>query len=394
MAPDDISTPLGVDLEAKRTKRKAWPFLQMAAGAAALLTVSVIGYAVIAHDPLGGEPYAVASIVKVEKPAERIEAAAVTQPAGKDLLPPPPEEEKSAAEQLEEESGIKVHRGKGGNPSAVIIQVPDANEAGKPAAPDRSLTQSSRHGVLPVIGADGRRPLDVYARPVSKADAGKSPRVAIVMGGLGIGQSVTSRAIKSLPGPVTLAFAPYGSDLGRQISRAREGGHEIMLHAPMEPFDYPDNDPGPQTLVSGQKQGTTQDRLYWLMSRFQGYVGVMNFMGARFMASEKDFQLVAQELSQRGLAFLHDGSVKDDGAVAQIRASGGQAGGADVMIDLIGDPKSIDQALERLEEIAREKGSAIGVASALPVSIDRLEIWTKSLSAKGITLVPVSAMLR
>ena len=33
------------------------------------------------------------------------------------------------------------------------------------------------------------------------------------------------------------------------VARAREAGHEVLLEVPMEPFDYPDNDPGPQTLL-------------------------------------------------------------------------------------------------------------------------------------------------
>jgi uncharacterized protein len=146
--------------------------------------------------------------------------------------------------------------------------------------------------------------------------------------------------------------------------------------------------------VSGQKPGTTQDRLYWLMSRFQGYVGIMNFMGARFMSSDQDFQIVAKEMARRGLGFLHDASVKDDGAMALVRANGGAAAGADLVIDLVGESKAIDLALSKLEAIAKQKGSAIGVASALPVSIDRLQAWSKTLADKGITLIPVSAMLK
>jgi uncharacterized protein len=394
MAADDISTPLGVDLDAKRNKRRALPLKPLLGGAALLIAGGFAVFATINRDPLGGEPYAVASIVTPEKQAERVEAAPAPPVAAAMAPEQPAERELSTAEELEAESGIKVHRGKGSAPAALIIQVPDEGAGDKPAAPDKALSQSGRHGVLPVISADGRRPLDVYARPVKQADKEKSPRIAIIVGGLGIGQANTARAIKKLPGEVTLAFAPYGADLSRQVAAAREGGHEIMLHAPMEPYDYPDNDPGPQTLVSGQKAGATQDRLHWLMSRFQGYVGVMNFMGARFLASEQDFQVVASDLAGRGLGFLHDASVKDDGSVALMRANGGAAAGADLMIDIVSESRAIDQALAKLESIAKSKGSAIGVASALPVSVDRLDIWAKSLKEKGITLVPVSAMLR
>ena len=69
-------------------------------------------------------------------------------------------------------------------------------------------------------------------------------------------------------------------------ARASEG-HEVLLQAPMEPFDYPDNDPGPQTLLTSLTPEQNVDRLHWLMSRFQGYVGIAGSMGARFTASEQ-----------------------------------------------------------------------------------------------------------
>ena len=53
----------------------------------------------------------------------------------------------------------------------------------------------------------------------------------------------------------------------------------MLLQVPMEPFDYPDNDPGPQTLLTSLDAGQNIDRLHWLMSRFQGYVGIVNYHG-------------------------------------------------------------------------------------------------------------------
>ena len=76
----------------------------------------------------------------------------------------------------------------------------------------------------------------------------------------------------------------------------------------MEPFDYPDNDPGPQTLLTSLAPQQNVDRLHWLMGRFQGYVGLINMMGARFTASEQAFAPVLQEAEKRGLIFVDDGS--------------------------------------------------------------------------------------
>ena len=111
------------------------------------------------------------------------------------------------------------------------------------------------------------------------------PVVAIVVTGLGIGAARTNDAIMKLPPAVTLAFTPYGTEPSSAIAKARAQGHEILMQIPMEPFDYPDNDPGPQTLLAAATSDQNIERLQFHMSRFQGYVGLANFMGARFSTS-------------------------------------------------------------------------------------------------------------
>ena len=55
----------------------------------------------------------------------------------------------------------------------------------------------------------------------------------------------------------------------------------------------------------------------------------------------------------------------------------------------------IDRTLVKLETLAKERGLAVGVASALPVSIERLGAWIKTLESRGIMLVPLTtAMLK
>ena len=134
------------------------------------------------------------------------------------------------------------------------------------------------------------RPAEAYAQPI-KPVPGKpdAPRVALIVGGLGVSASISNDAISKLPGAVTLAFMPYSYDVDHLAGRARRAGHEILLQAPMEPFNYPDNDSGPQTLLTTLSPEQNLERLYWLMSRFQGYVGITGAMGARFTASEQAF---------------------------------------------------------------------------------------------------------
>src|SRR5258708_20536559 len=131
---------------------------------------------------------------------------------------------------------------------------------------------------------------------------------AIVVGGLGVGAAKPTDAIMKLPAAVTLAFTPYGSDPGKLAERARAQRHEILLQIPMEPFDYPDNDPGPQTLLTTLPPEQNLDRLYWHLSRFQGYAGIANFMGGRFVVTDAVMQPIVREAAKRGLGYLDDGA--------------------------------------------------------------------------------------
>ena len=68
-------------------------------------------------------------------------------------------------------------------------------------------------------------------------------------------------------------------------------------------------------------------------------------------------------------------------------------GAADVVIDADPTPEAVEAALTRLEALARRRGGAIGVASALPASVERIARWSAGLEARGVALVPVSAMM-
>ena len=389
---DELNQPLGLP---SRNPRRPVPYGRLALAAGAALVIGLAVFLVETDDHLGGEPYAVASIerhpVAVAAPAAAkagVDGAAVASTAGP-LAP-------STARQIELSTGVKVVRGRGAAaPGSLIIEVPEALGLRLTPAPDRRLVDKSKYGLLPRVGADGARPSDVYARPplLSSALGAGAPRVALVIGGLGLSESGTLDAIASLPGAVSLGFAPYGADVEQDVARAREAGHEALLQLPMEPFDYPANNPGPHALLSGLSEPENLDNLHWLMTRFAGYVGVMNFLGAKFTADPAALAPVLSEVATRGLLYLDDGSSPRSLAREKAPSLNLRAGGADLVIDADPSPQAIEAALVKLEALARANGAAIGVATALPVSVEHVGRWARSLEARGLALVPVSSAI-
>src|SRR5208282_2780498 len=118
----------------------------------------------------------------------------------------------------------------------------------------------------------------------------------------------TEAAIAKLPGAVTLGFAPYGAGIEERAAEAREAGHETALQAPMEDFSDRTSDPEPHMLKTSASDADNLDSLRWLMSRFTGYVAVVNHLGGKFTADKQEITPVMREIAARGLGYLDDGA--------------------------------------------------------------------------------------
>lgn len=257
------------------------------------------------------------------------------------------------------------------------------------ALPDDNLLEDSPFGKLPVVSADGQRPVDRYARPWSGA---RGTRVAIVVGGLGLSQTGTLNAIKQLPEEVTLAFASSGNSLQRWMQEARRGGHEILLQVPFEPFDYPENDPGGDTLLTSLPAEKNLANLHKAMGRITNYTGIMNYLGGRFLSDSNAMDPVMKDIAGRGLLFLDDGTAARSLSGKFSKALDMPAAFADVQLDENVDEKAVLDKLDELERIARRNGSAVGVASAFDESVAAIAQWSEEASMRGIEIVGVSAL--
>ena len=394
MSSDDLNAPLGQDKKKRLSKLPALA-PQVLAGLLGLFGLAVAVWGAFVTDPLGGEPVAVVVTASPNAAAPtaggdgrlhaRFDGPTAGAPAASAVAPtkkvPPPGS-----------TTVTIIDGSSGKSHEVII--PGKTSAAAPKAPlDPKMVEMTRHGAIPKIGPDGARPLALYAeKRVVPADKKDWPRIAMIVGGLGISASGTADALAQLPATISFALTPYGADLANLAEQARAQKHEVLLQSPMEPFDFPDNDPGPQTLLTSLGADQNIDRLHWQMSRFQGYVGLISYMGGKFTASEQALTPVLRDAAQRGLIYVDDG--------ASPRSVAGQlAGGqnlpfakADIVVDAVPTPTEIDHALTRLELMARERGNAIGLATAQPATVARIAAWAKQVESRGFVLVPITTI--
>jgi uncharacterized protein len=258
-------------------------------------------------------------------------------------------------------------------------------------APAAGLIEESPRGPLPRIGADGRTPWQTYARPFFHDD--KRPRIALVIGPMGISANATSRAIDGLPGAVTLAFSSTADQLGIWVDQARRLGHEVVLDLPTEPTDFPRNDPGPNTMLVSLDPDRNQQRLLSTLGRVSGYVGVTSLSGSRFTGTPDSIRPILTEVNRRGLMFLDAQAGARSPAAREATKIGLPRAIGDGFIDDIPSKAAIEAQLRNLEEAARLDGAAVGIAAPYPVTLDYLSQWIATLEAKGIVLAPITALV-
>ena len=255
-----------------------------------------------------------------------------------------------------------------------------------PPAPIAGLSQPGPNGPLPIISKDGRASFNAYARPF--ASNGK-PHVSVVIGGLGLNAVATKAAIERLPPEITLSFVAYADGLQGWVDMARAAGHEVVLEIPMEPLDYPNNDPGPYTLMAQGASPEASRRLDWLLSRATGYFAVTNYLGGRFLQTDTAMNPFMAALRGRGVAFFDDGAARRNGGVV-----GPAHASADAIIDQDLASDAIDRQLTALEANALSKGQALGVGFAYPVTVGQVARWAQGLANRGYQLAPASAVTR
>jgi polysaccharide deacetylase 2 family uncharacterized protein YibQ len=282
-------------------------------------------------------------------------------------------------------------------PQASASPPPQAAPARPPAASgpgtaDPALLEASPAGPLPIVGPDGRRAWQAYARPFDRAD--RRARVAMLVTGLGQSAEPTAAAIRLPPG-VSLSFSPYAQGLGDWVLQARAAGHEVLLDLPMEPADYPRDDPGPFTLLTSLDAKANRDRLETLLGRATGYVGLVAVKGTRFLGAQNELRPVLDALQRRGLLFVDNGVAPQSASVRIATATGLPIAVAATSVDALDASRAeIDRRLADLEEVARRNGAALGLGGPVPATLERIAAWAAGLADRKLALAPVSVVVR
>jgi polysaccharide deacetylase 2 family uncharacterized protein YibQ len=265
-----------------------------------------------------------------------------------------------------------------------------------PPAPMDGLFETAATGRLPLVRAtDGLTPFAAYQRPFDLAVAAPSGArgiVSLVVRDLGLSDSATATAIKTLPPDVTFTLTPYSAQPDFWQEQSRAAGHEIWMVLPTATAE---RNAGPLALSSAAGLDENGRNLLQTLSRTVGYAGVVLFDSSGPLASNSQGEKLRAPIFTRGLGLADlSGSVpvSETLGLAAIKAKIPYAGGAEIL-DRDLRSQSIRDALDLLEARAVARGRAVGVLSPTPVGYHEILTWIETLRRKNIVLAPLSAQM-
>ena len=218
--------------------------------------------------------------------------------------------------------------------------------------------------------------------------------VALVVAAASQGRSVRRGVILAAVYLLYMVYGTFFGELDQEENRTMRdmNGREVLLMLPMEPNSYPQDDPGPHTMLTSLGPAANRDRLQWVLSRGVGYVGLVDHMGSRFTSAPEALRPVLETLDARGLMFVDSRSTEHSVVAGIAEAVGLPHTAGDRFIDVELSRAAIDQALRALDAVALERGTAVGIARPYPLTFERLAAWLPTLPAKGLVLAPVTAV--
>lgn len=250
-----------------------------------------------------------------------------------------------------------------------------------------SLTESD-HGSevsnIPLGTNDETMPAPLA--PVAKDQIGK---IALIITGLGLASDITQAAIESFPAEVTLAFTPYSPRLEDWLEASLASHHQNLIALPMEPRNYPSDDPGPRALLSRAGNDENARNLAWAMRSGDKVIGAINFMGDRFLQDDRKVRLMLQSLQRSNQIFIDTTEPENLTVTLAAAELGAKVFKASITQTTPTTAAEIRRQLSRLEQIAHNQGTAIGVFTAYPAFIPVIKEWAESgLEKRNLKLIP------
>jgi polysaccharide deacetylase 2 family uncharacterized protein YibQ len=257
----------------------------------------------------------------------------------------------------------------------------------------------ARHGLTSLFWSPGRplaeaRPARAAAAlPPAPPAASGAPRMAVIVDDLGSRRDVFD-LVREIGRPLAVGVLPDLPLSAWIAAEASRVGLEVLLDLPMEPYRYPELDPGPGALVMAMAPEALGRLVAKHLATMPGVVGATNHMGSRMTEDRGRMRAALEPLAERRLLFVDALTSNHSVAFEEARRLGLRVGRRQVVVDHAGGEAAERERWAEAGRIATERGEAIVLAHGHPLTLRLLKEYVARWEAAGIRLVHVSQLTR
>ena len=222
-------------------------------------------------------------------------------------------------------------------------------------------------------------------------DLKQLPLVAIIFDDMGYDKKIAKK-LSQLNSGITFSILPH-SPYQESIARlAHKNGLDTMLHLPMEPFQYPQINPGPGTLLTTMTPDQLIHQLEKNLASVPYIKGVNNHMGSKMTAESGQMYQIFSILKKRNLYFIDSRTTSKTLCKPSARLFQIPFAQRDVFLDHFQDPDFIRKQIKELIRIAQRHGQAVGIGHPHTITYEILREMMPELQKK-VKLVPASEIV-
>jgi len=230
------------------------------------------------------------------------------------------------------------------------------------------------------------------APKLAKPEIPPKGRVAIVIDDLGERRKIAMDFL-NLNVPLSFSVFPFARHSREFAREATRRGRDVLLHLPLEPKGYPEQDPGKGGLLTTMGRKELVSQLEKDLSAVPYVKGVNNHMGSKFTEDPELMRLVLEDVRRKGLFFLDSRTTAKSVGYSVARQLGLRTGRRNVFLDNEKDVERIKARISELIELSMKNGGAIGIGHPYPETLEAIRQSLPSIKENGVRLVPVSSLL-
>jgi polysaccharide deacetylase 2 family uncharacterized protein YibQ len=229
--------------------------------------------------------------------------------------------------------------------------------------------------------------------PPSPPAASGAPRMAIIVDDLGSRRDVFD-LVREIGRPLAVGVLPDLPLSAWIAAEASRMGLEVLLDLPMEPYRFPELDPGPGALMMAMAPETLGRMVAKHLAAMPSAVGATNHMGSRMTEDRGRMRAALEPLAERHLIFVDALTSNHSVAFEEARRLGLRVGRRQVVVDHSGGEAAERERWDEAGRLVMERGEAIVLAHGHPLTLRLLKEYVAKWEAAGIRLVHVSQLTR